>query len=101
MLNFSTFTLNDFHVKTETKGDFQDCYARTLLQKRCNIEPLKIKTRLNMLNAGNDSVKTVSTACGPKIDTWPRNMKLLKNPQFLPNLFETWSKRPYLISWSF
>ena len=28
------------------------------------------------------------TACGPKIDTWPRNtMLLLKNPQFLPNFF--------------
>ena len=32
------------------------------------------------------------TACTPEIDTWPRNMLLSKNPQFLPNCFETWSK---------
>ena len=25
---------------------------------------------------------------------WPRNMVLLKNPQFLPNYYETWSKCP-------
>ena len=23
---------------------------------------------------------------------WPKNMLLLKNPQFLPNHYETWSK---------
>ena len=35
-----------------------------------------------------------TTVCGPKIDMWPINMVLLKNPQFLPNFFETWSKWP-------
>ena len=35
-----------------------------------------------------------NTVCGPKIDMWPINMLLLKNPQFLPNFFETWSKWP-------
>ena len=32
--------------------------------------------------------------CTPKIDTRPRHILLLKNPQFLPNSFETWSKGP-------
>ena len=36
--------------------------------------------------------KKVSTVCGPKIDMWPRIMLLIKNPQFLANFFETWSK---------
>ena len=35
--------------------------------------------------------------CGPKIDMWPRNMPLLKNPQFLPNFFEQKSLRPTVI----
>ena len=35
-----------------------------------------------------------NTVCGPKIDMWPINMLLLKNPQFLPNFFESWSKWP-------
>ena len=34
------------------------------------------------------------TVCGPKIDLWPINMLLLKNPQSWPNFFETWSKWP-------
>ena len=34
------------------------------------------------------------TACASKIDRWPRNILLSKNPQFLPNIFETWSKLP-------
>ena len=28
----------------------------------------------------------------PKKWNWPRNMVLTKNPQFLPNCLETWSK---------
>ena len=40
------------------------------------------------------SNKLYFTVCTPKIDTRPRNMLLLKNPHFLPNFFETWSKWP-------
>ena len=34
------------------------------------------------------------TVWGSKIDPWPRNMLLIKNPQFLPNYYETLSKLP-------
>ena len=32
------------------------------------------------------------TVCGCKNDIWHRNMMLIKNSQFSPNSFETWSK---------
>ena len=38
--------------------------------------------------------KTDCTVWGSKIDPWPRNMLLIKNPQFLPNYYETLSKLP-------
>ena len=34
------------------------------------------------------------TVCPTEIDTRPSNMFLLKNPQFLPNYYETLSKLP-------
>ena len=39
-----------------------------------------------------DFLKVLCTVCTPEIDACPRNMLLLKNPQFLPNFFETRSK---------
>ena len=83
-----------------------------------NQDSSKCKYSFIMLNFNNEFhevlILVFYTGCGTQIGTlivvwvsrfgchtqyrkakrasWPRNMLLLKNPQFLPNFFETWSK---------
>ena len=38
-----------------------------------------------------------TTVCQTEIDTDPKNMLLLKNPQFLRNQYETWSKCAFIL----
>ena len=49
---------------------------------------------------GTDQLPQMYTVCGPKIDMWPRNMLIIKNPQFSPNFDDTlpkWSSHGMVI----
>ena len=44
------------------------------------------------MDVGNLFKVTIKLETEEKKCDWPRNILLMKNPQFLPNYYETWSK---------